>query len=100
MNTTYHVLLATVQGNLPECFGSQDSIDQSGTYILVDCGMTEDFNASYPNLSSYVPGSYPSYMTAIASDPLNCTRSEAASIIATFGASGSAWRAEEMKAPQ
>lgn len=87
MHTNYIIEVIADGWDRPGSFGSQDSVDQSGTYRVVDNSTAGDA-ASYGYATAHV---FPSWVTDICPSAPNCTHGEAHALVSSQGASGAAW---------
>jgi len=97
-DTCYHFVLADgiqkILDSIPgKPFGIQSHVDQSGTYIVIDCRSTDRIG-SYSELKGSIIKSPPTFITDIAGpNPENTSWANARTIIKIIGSSGKAWKA-------
>ncbi len=71
----------------PESFGAQDSVDQSGTYRIID-NRTDGVAAYYEYFTTHT---FPPWITKICPFAPDCNHEEALELGNTQGPSGFAW---------
>lgn len=101
-DTCYHVLKANdgindIQEALDSIagqpFGNQNTKDQTGAYIVIDCKSANPFS-SYPELATFIILAPPSWITdVVGATPENSSYAEAKALVHTEGDPNTAWSA-------